>query len=229
VVLVGSQAAIDADERYRDAAATPSPLYPLRLIFPPTADSDQAIELLVPCRGPCREATISCTLEKTVQPPDVTGRNVVDLVTIEDIIDFAIAAEIEAARAYRDLAERVEHRDVHALLLTIATEEDGHREALERVRQGDLSMFARDGDEIQLSASLAAPDLSPDLTAAQFLLAAIDAERRAYQLYRELAFEAGDPGLTTLLDALAREETRHWQRLERAYDGLIAGTPIENL
>lgn len=150
-----------------------------------------------------------------------------NLVEIEKVVEFAIAAEIEAARTYRGLAERVGRRDLRELLVTIAAEEDGHREALERVQEGDLSIFARGGPAVQLSAPLAAPTLSPDLTPAQFLLAAIDAERQAHQLYSQLAAEADDPGLATLLDALASEETRHWQRLERAYDALISGTPVQ--
>jgi rubrerythrin len=149
-----------------------------------------------------------------------------ELMKIEQVVEFAIAAEVEAARTYRGLAERVDRRDVIDLLMAIAAEEDGHREALERVREGDLSIFARGGSVVQLSAPLAAPELGPHLTPAQFLLAAIDAERRAHQLYSQLAAEADDPGLATLLDALASEETRHWQRLELAYDALISGTPI---
>lgn len=149
-----------------------------------------------------------------------------ELRTITEIVDFAIAAEIEAARTYRELADRVERRDLRELLVAIAAEEDGHREALERVQEGDLSIFAKGSPAVRLSAPLAAPALGPHLTPTQFLLAAIDAERYACQLYSELAQEADDPGLTTLLDALAVEETRHWQRLEQAYDAMITGTLI---
>ena len=143
--------------------------------------------------------------------------------TVEEVFDFAIAAEVEAARTYRDLAGRIEGSGLRALLLLIADEEDAHLEALERVREGDLSLFAGGSPSVELSAPLAVPALTPDATPAQVLLAAIDAERRAYMVYSELAAAADDPGLTTLLQALAVEETRHWQKLEQAYDSYVGG------
>jgi len=56
------------------------------------------------------------------------------------------------------------------------------------------------------------------------IAAEVEAERRAFVVYSELAAAADDPGLTTLLDALAAEETRHWQKLEQAYDDYIVGS-----
>lgn len=144
-----------------------------------------------------------------------------ELVTIEQVLEFAIEAEIEAARRYLDLAERVDGDELRQLLLLIASEEEAHRETLERVRDGDLTIFARGSAEVQLSVPLGAPSLGPDLTAPQFLLAAIDAERRACQLYSELATSADDAGLATILWALAGEETNHWMKLEKAYEAHV--------
>ena len=150
-----------------------------------------------------------------------------ELRTITEVFAFAIAAEVEAARTYRDLAGKVSREGLRELLLAIADEEDAHRESLEQAREGDLSLFARALPTVQLSAPLAVPALNPDATPAQILLAAIDAERRAFALYSELAAAADDPGLTTLLDALAAEETRHWQKLEQAYDdSIVGGLPV---
>ena len=143
--------------------------------------------------------------------------------TVEEVFDFAIAAEVEAARTYRNLAAQVTRQGLRALLLAIADEEEAHRESLEQVREGDLSLFARGAPEIELSAPLEVPALAPDASPAQILLAAVDAERRAFVVYSELAVAADDPGLTTLLEALAVEETRHWQKLEQAYDDYILG------
>jgi rubrerythrin len=148
-----------------------------------------------------------------------------ELRTINEVFDFAIAAEIEAARTYRDLAGRVSREDLRELLLAIAGEEDAHQKSLEQVREGDLTLFAARPPEVQLSAPLAVPALTPDATPAQILLTAIDAERQAYQLYSNLAAAADDLGLSTLLQSLAAQETRHWQKLQESYDGCIADSP----
>ena len=117
--------------------------------------------------------------------------------TISEVFDFAIAAEIEAARTYRDLASRAKRHDLRRLLLSIADEEDAHQKSLEQIREGDLSLFAVKLPEIELSAPLAAIGLDPEMTQAQLLLAAIDAERQACQLYTELAVATDDLGLST--------------------------------
>jgi rubrerythrin len=147
--------------------------------------------------------------------------------TISEVFDFAIAAEIEAARTYRDFASRVKRHDVRRLLLSIADEEYAHQKSLEQVREGDLSLFAMTLPEIELSAPLAAVGLDPEMTSAQLLLAAIDAERQAYQLYTEFAAATDDLGLSTLLRSLAVEETRHWQKFEQAYDAVVADSPSD--
>jgi rubrerythrin len=143
--------------------------------------------------------------------------------TIKEVFELAIAAEVEAATTYRELADKVERQGVRELLLAIADEEDAHRESLEQAREGDLSLFASALPTVQLSVPLAVPALTPDATPAQILLAAIDAVHLAFTLYSELAAAADDPGLSTLLQALAVEETRHWQKLEQAYDDYVVG------
>ncbi len=52
--------------------------------------------------------------------------------TISEVFDFAVAAEVEAARTYRHLAGRVSREGLRELLLAIADEEDAHRESLEQ-------------------------------------------------------------------------------------------------
>jgi rubrerythrin len=150
-----------------------------------------------------------------------------ELRTIKEVLDFAIEAEVQAAQVYRDLAGSAVHQDLRTLLLALADVEEEHWKSLEEVREGDLSLFARKAPVVQLSVPCFVPELSPEMTLAQLLLAAIDAERRAHELYSGLAREAIDPGLATLLDALAREEINHWQQLQQAYDTFIAGGSSE--
>ena len=138
------------------------------------------------------------------------------------ILDSAIQEEIAAARRYLELAARATRDDVRELLESLAAEEEKHRQALEQVRAGDLTPFASPGPSQEL---LLAPsceiELGPDATIARALLVAIDLEQAAFRRYTALARHAQDPGVRTLLEMLARQETGHWKRLEEAYERVI--------
>ena len=126
---------------------------------------------------------------------------------------MAIAAEELAAATYRSLAERAARDDLRSLLSDMAAQEEAHRRALERVREGDLTLFAKEAPPVEvLWAPSTAPNVDPLSSHATALLAAIDSERQAFQLYANLARATDDPGLKTLLNALAREEASHWHK-----------------
>ena len=141
--------------------------------------------------------------------------------TIDDVLKLAVEQEIQAAGMYLDLANMVGREDVKETLLGLAQQEDAHRESLERVREGDLGLFARTWPEQNaLVFSSAPPEITPDSKPQEVVLAAMEAERQAFLLYSAMAEETEDPGLKTLLGALAREETHHWESLEKVYDKL---------
>jgi rubrerythrin len=144
--------------------------------------------------------------------------------SLEDVLDMAIEKEELAASTYRDMAERAERDDLRTLLIGLARVEEVHRQSLEEVRMGDLSLFARPWPEQQeLSAPSTPVDVTPDASPTRAILAAIEAERHAFQLYTRLAQLTDDAGLRTVLEALARDEAGHWHTLEQAYDQLVAG------
>jgi len=141
---------------------------------------------------------------------------------IDKVLLYAIDAERRAATSYRELAERSDERRVKDLALALAVEEESHLEALERVREGDLTMFAGSARfDFELAAPSTALDLAPDMSPARMLLAAIDREQVAFNLYRNLAEMATEPGLRTLLESLARAEIGHWKALDQVYDDLV--------
>ena len=151
-----------------------------------------------------------------------------ELETIEEVLDVAIAAEELAAATYRSLAEWATHDDLRSLLSDMAAQEEAHRRALERVREGDLTLFAKEAPPVEvLWAPCTAPNVGPLSSPATALLAAIDSERQAFQLYANLARATDDPGLTTLLDALAREEASHWHDLVTAYNQILESEDLQ--
>ena len=138
-----------------------------------------------------------------------------------EVLDMAIAEEEKAAKAYRELAAAVERDEVRKMLIRFAEEEEAHKEALMNVRLGDLEVFAKPWPE--KSELLFLPqegELAPDAKPSTVILAAMDDERRAFLLYTALAERSEDPGVKTLLGAIAREESHHWSSLEKIYDSM---------
>ena len=61
-----------------------------------------------------------------------------DFRSIDDVLDFAIGKEEEAAELYTRLAETVERPGMREAFRELASEEERHRERLARVRAGEL-------------------------------------------------------------------------------------------
>ncbi len=138
-----------------------------------------------------------------------------------EVLEMAIEEEEKAAKAYRNLAAAAEKDEVRGMLIRFAEEEEAHRESLMNVRLGDLEVFAKPWPE--KSELLFVPregELAPDATPPTVILAAMDDERRAFLLYTALAERSEDPGVKTLLGAIAREEAHHWHSLEKIYDSM---------
>lgn len=141
----------------------------------------------------------------------------------EEILERAIQAEEAAAGMYRRLAARSLREDLRELLVALAVQEERHREKLERVRSGDLSVFTMPAPGgLELAAPSAVGELGSDARPAQALLVAIEQEQRAFQLYASLASSTDDPEVRGLLEGLALEEVSHWRQLEEAYDRWLA-------
>ncbi len=142
--------------------------------------------------------------------------------SIEQVLELAIAKEQEAEDAYRSLAEHAQRPDLREILQRLATEEARHKASMEQVRAGDLSLFASVTVQDEwLMAPLPAVQIGPDSEPAQALLLAMEHERASHELYAGLSEQLSDPGLKTLLDALAAEELRHWRTLQSAYESVI--------
>ena len=60
----------------------------------------------------------------------------VDMNTVDEILDYAIDQEQQAAAFYASLAERAEKAGMKEILLDFAAEEQSHKERLLAVKQG---------------------------------------------------------------------------------------------
>ena len=139
--------------------------------------------------------------------------------TVEEILDFAIAGEMEAHDFYMSLARQMKRPEMQKALEQFATEELGHKIKLEAVKAGEFEINA--GDEpLGLSIAEYVVDVKPesDMSYVDALILAMKKEKAAYRLYVDLAAVGMTEELTAMFLALAAEEAKHKLRFELEYD-----------
>ena len=141
---------------------------------------------------------------------------------IDEILDYAISKEEEAAALYTDLAELADRPGMREAFLEFANEEDGHKRHLESIRAGDLpALTIQQVQNLGIAGHLVQREPSAAMTYAEGLMIAIKAEQAAQELYVGLAEATDDPNLAAVFTALAGEEAKHKHRFELEYDELV--------
>ena len=142
--------------------------------------------------------------------------------SIDEILDYAISREEEAAALYIDLAELANRPGMREAFLEFASEEDGHKRHLQSIKAGDLpALTIHQVQTLGISESLVEQAPSAAMTYAEGLIVAIKAEQAAQELYMGLAEATDDPNFAAVFTALAGEEAKHKSRFEHEYDEVI--------
>ena len=141
---------------------------------------------------------------------------------IDEILDYAISREEEAAALYTDLAELADRPGMREAFLEFAEEEEGHRRHLESIKAGELpALTVRQVQNLGIAEHLIEREPATAMTYAEGLIVAIKAEQAAQELYVGLAEATDDPNLAAVFTALAGEEAKHKHRFELEYDKLV--------
>ena len=143
--------------------------------------------------------------------------------SMNEVLDFAIAREIEASQFYTDLAAMMGNATMQQAFLDFAQEELGHKAKLEAVRRGDyaLSKGDREVKGLGLADYLVESEPSPEMTYAEALVLAMKKEKAAYRMYMDLAAAVKTEELVEMFRALAAEEAKHKLRFEIEYDEIV--------
>jgi len=145
-----------------------------------------------------------------------------DFANIDEILDYAISREEQAAALYTDLAELVERPGMREAFLEFAREEMGHKQHLESIKAGELpALTIQQVQSLRISNSLVGREPDAAMTYAEGLIVAIKAEQASQELYEGLAESTDDPNLAAIFSALASEEAKHKNRFELEYDELV--------
>jgi rubrerythrin len=147
---------------------------------------------------------------------------VMGFANIDEILDYAISKEEEAALLYTDLAERMERPGMREAFLEFADEEEGHKRHLESIKVGDLpALTIRQVQDLGIVKRLVEPEPTANMTYAEALIVVIKAEQAAHELYTGLAEATDDPNLAAVFIALASEEAKHKHYFEVEYDEVV--------
>jgi rubrerythrin len=142
--------------------------------------------------------------------------------SVDDILDFAIGKEEEAAQLYTSLARQTEKSWMRQVFEEFAGEERGHKAKLLAVKQDKLLLPAAEKVmDLKLADYLMDVEPSPDLDYQEALVLAMKEEKAAFKLYSDLAGATDDDTLRATLLALAQEEAKHKLRFEIEYDEQI--------
>ncbi len=143
-----------------------------------------------------------------------------DFNSIEEILEFAIKNEEEAAAFYRNLATKTNNRAMQIALEEFAKEEDMHKVKLLKVKEGNLLPGALE-KVVDLKISDYLDDVNPessDMDYGKALVLAMKREKAAFKMYTNLAAQVEDEEMSVFFLELAQEEARHKLKFEIEYD-----------
>ena len=146
--------------------------------------------------------------------------------SVDEILQFAIAREVEANEFYTALADRVNSPAMAELILEFAKEELEHKARLELevMKRGNVTSKLQSKAEKKKLADFKMADYivdvadSIDMDYEDLLLLAMKKEKVSFRLYVDLAGVVADKDLHETLLSLAEEEADHKTRFEIEYN-----------
>lgn len=142
--------------------------------------------------------------------------------SVDEVLDFAIGQEEEAAIFYTDLAGRMERPWMKEVFNQFANEEKWHKKKLEEVKAGKRLMEAKQKVlDLKIGDYLVAPPAEGQLDYQGALVLAMKKEKKAFMMYNDLAASTDDENLKNVFLSLAQEEAKHKLRFEVEYDDFV--------
>jgi rubrerythrin len=137
--------------------------------------------------------------------------------SIDEILEFAIAREVEAYQLYMYMASWLENPEMRQVCEDFANEELEHKAKLELevMKRGQVIT------DISISDYMTDVGNALDMNYEDMLTLAINKEGISVKLYTDLARAVRDNESRETLLALAQEETEHKQRFEKEYENLL--------
>ena len=142
--------------------------------------------------------------------------------SVDEILDFAVGQEEQAAQFYTDLAARMDRPWMTKIFEGFAREEMGHKRLLLEVKAGKRLLSAEKKVlDLKIGDYLVDTEPSADMDYQDALIVAMKKEKKAFKMYTDLAEATDDENLQTTFLSLAQEEAKHKLRFEIEYDDYV--------
>ncbi|MCF8052107.1 MAG: ferritin family protein [Desulfobacterales bacterium] len=143
----------------------------------------------------------------------------------DEIIQFAIEKEIEAAEFYERCATEESFSGARKTLEEMAGEERKHQKMLENIEQSKAPLEGYDWKwipDIKRSDYMVDLTYEPGMHYTDILRLAMKREENALKLYNELQDKTPEEGQKKIFKMLCQEEAKHKLFLETLYDDYMA-------
>jgi len=138
---------------------------------------------------------------------------------LQNIIDFAIEKEKEAAGFYNDLADRVKMKALAEEFRKIAAMEEGHRERLKKMDVTEAAQsFTKQVMDLHIAEYVVEKQPTSDMSWQDILSIAMHRELASINLYTDLEKLVTEPLSKQLFQNLAAEERGHKLFFEKIWD-----------
>ena len=136
----------------------------------------------------------------------------------KEIIEFAIAGEIEAQEFYKAAANKINDPYLKKMFEKFAKEEKGHEKILKGILVKDtINQYFKESTDYKVSETLEKPKLSTDMKPADAIALAMKNEEEAMKQYTDLAEACLDPSQKKVFLDLAAMERGHKLIMEKAF------------
>ncbi|MBT8339703.1 MAG: ferritin family protein [Desulfatitalea sp.] len=146
---------------------------------------------------------------------------------LDEIIDFAIDKEKEAAEFYFKVSTQEQFSGKRQMLEEFSAEERKHQRLLEDLKAGKVSARIDDYKfkwitDIKRSDFVDDVEYHPGMSYPELLLFAMKREEKALKLYNEMLTNAQTEDQKKVFKMLCQEEAKHKLTLETMYDDHMA-------
>ena len=141
------------------------------------------------------------------------------MVTLDDVIKFAVQREDAAYRLYKRAEELSTAPSAKKMFAELAAEEATHKDVFSRIDEDKAESHKLCSiPEASIAKYLVDVPFRPDMSYQEILTYALKSEESAYQLYKAAAGMTDNERLQKVLISFADVELGHRRRLESLYE-----------